>query len=202
MLDYSNRKKTVGERTRVYDALTNTLLTILQTNSFSKITVNDLCKVAGVSRSTFYVYFSDKFDLLECCMNDLKARFEELKKEHTEKKIMEDINNYFIKHARLLKNLLDDNNAEVMGLLLKVLTPSLSGILSPQEKKDEKMTLAHEVLANFCAGGIVNLLLWQVQNNFPVDKKLMSSYLYRMQRGIEMLDLEQPLEEHIEQAPR
>lgn len=80
MLDYSNRKKTVGERTRVYDALTNTLLTILQTNSFSKITVNDLCKVAGVSRSTFYVYFSDKFDLLECCMNDLKARFEELKK--------------------------------------------------------------------------------------------------------------------------
>lgn len=191
MSDYSNLKKKGGKKTKTHVALQQAFLNMLNNRRFSKISVNDLCEAALLSRSTFYVYFDDKFDLLEYCMDELKTAFEVFAAEHTEKEIIEEINEYIYSNAKLLKNLLVDSNTEVMVLLLNILTTSLSGLLSVKEKNEEEMSLQHLVLANYCAGGIVNLLLWQVKNNFPVDKELMSDYLYKMLRGIEALDLEQ-----------
>lgn len=190
MSDYYNKKKKNSKTTKSHSALKNAFLILLYNRNFSKISVNDLCIEAKVSRSTFYVYFDDKYDLLEYCMNDLKIIFDTFAKEHNEEQIIVEINDYVFNNARLLKNLLADNNNEVMILLLHFFTPNLSRFLSNHEKCSGEISLPHLVLANFCAGGIANLLLWQVKNNFPINRKMMSSYLYKMQKGIETLDLE------------
>ncbi|MDY4022996.1 TetR/AcrR family transcriptional regulator [Staphylococcus borealis] len=45
-------------------ALTDSLYSLLEEEAFSTITVNMICKNAGVHRTTFYKHFYDKFELL------------------------------------------------------------------------------------------------------------------------------------------
>ena len=57
--------------TRTYLLLKNALLELLSKQSFDTIKVNDICNLAMVHRTTFYSHFSDKYELLDYCVNDL-----------------------------------------------------------------------------------------------------------------------------------
>jgi len=46
-------------------------LELMQTIGFDRITVNSLSKKAMINRSTFYLHYSDKYDLLDCLENDI-----------------------------------------------------------------------------------------------------------------------------------
>lgn len=48
----------------------NAAIDLLQEKTFNKITVGEVCSVAGINRSTFYRYFSDVFQLKEELEND------------------------------------------------------------------------------------------------------------------------------------
>ncbi|WP_086315499.1 hypothetical protein A5821_002984 [Enterococcus sp. 7F3_DIV0205] len=53
-------------------SLQKTLLELLETKKFEKITVNDICVRAKISRTAFYDYYLDKFDLLLKSMDQLR----------------------------------------------------------------------------------------------------------------------------------
>ena len=40
-----------------------TLKKLMETQSFEKISVSEICEVCGVSRKTFYYHFQDKYSL-------------------------------------------------------------------------------------------------------------------------------------------
>jgi AcrR family transcriptional regulator len=44
--------------------LKDSLLQLMQTTNFDKITIKDICTISGVSRSTFYSHYEDIFSLL------------------------------------------------------------------------------------------------------------------------------------------
>lgn len=52
------------KKTNVKDLLMYTLTELLHKKFFQKITVNELCESAHVSRSAFYANFKDKYHLL------------------------------------------------------------------------------------------------------------------------------------------
>lgn len=52
-------------------------LKLLEEKSVSDITVIELCEDAGISRKTFYKYYSDPFDLLKGMQDDLFEDFRE-----------------------------------------------------------------------------------------------------------------------------
>ena len=54
---------------RTYLLLMKALLDLLAEIPFEKISLTDICRVSMVSRSTFYRYFEDKYDLLHYCVN-------------------------------------------------------------------------------------------------------------------------------------
>ena len=56
-------------KTRMH--MIQTTLELLRKNSFSKISVSDICEEAMISRSTFYTHFEDKFALLDACMEQI-----------------------------------------------------------------------------------------------------------------------------------
>lgn len=59
-------------KTRMH--MIQTTLELLRNNSFSKISVSDICEEAMISRSTFYTHFEDKFALLDACMEQIEQK--------------------------------------------------------------------------------------------------------------------------------
>ena len=41
------------------------LITLLEKKDFEYITIKEICYIAGVNRSTFYLHYSNTFDLLQ-----------------------------------------------------------------------------------------------------------------------------------------
>jgi AcrR family transcriptional regulator len=54
------------------------LINMLENQNFKKITVNDICQHAMISRSAFYLHFEDKYSLLRYCMEMELLRWEEV----------------------------------------------------------------------------------------------------------------------------
>ena len=59
-----NTRKTDRRVKYTLDALKNALITLMQEEHISKISVKSLCELADVNRSTFYAHFHDQYDLL------------------------------------------------------------------------------------------------------------------------------------------
>jgi AcrR family transcriptional regulator len=70
-----SQKKTDARVRRTRDALGDALFTLMQEKPFDTITVQEVLDRAHVSRSTFYMHYSDKDDLL---MSDSEEFFEAL----------------------------------------------------------------------------------------------------------------------------
>ena len=51
------------------------LLILLEKKEFDYITVNEICKQAGVNRSTFYLHYESTSDLLEECIENMNKNF-------------------------------------------------------------------------------------------------------------------------------
>lgn len=51
--------------------LKNSLTEMLQTQSIYQISIRELCKIAGINRSTFYKYYGSQFELLSEMEDDL-----------------------------------------------------------------------------------------------------------------------------------
>lgn len=58
------------------ECLFKSFLFFLDQKPVSEITVSEICEDAGVSRKTFYKYYSDQFALLMAMQEDLFAEFE------------------------------------------------------------------------------------------------------------------------------
>ena len=53
------------------EILARTLFDLLENKPFSKITVNELCEKSDIVRSTFYLHFRDKYELLSYCLDQI-----------------------------------------------------------------------------------------------------------------------------------
>jgi len=53
---------------RTRQALSKGLFSLLEFKEFRRISVNEICAAARVSRPTFYTYFEDKYSLLNYCI--------------------------------------------------------------------------------------------------------------------------------------
>lgn len=67
--------------TRSKLALRNALIELMETKGFDAITVNDLCTVANLNRTTFYNHFSTKEEFLESIENQIMDDLEALQKQ-------------------------------------------------------------------------------------------------------------------------
>ena len=59
-------KKKIDQRVRLTQhLLKNALVQLMQEQHISKISIRAICEFAGINRSTFYVHYTDQYDLLK-----------------------------------------------------------------------------------------------------------------------------------------
>lgn len=163
----------------------NSMSTLLNRRAFGQITVNDLCEEAFISRATFYTHFNDKYDLLKYWMTTIRKDIITDVYAETEAAV----NQFISENNKLITNLMEDANAEVLELLhdfmysiidIAIIKKS-NGIASPDQI----------VLSNFCAGGMANLFMWQIKNKFPPDAQMITPYFHKIMQCLTQLDSRQ-----------
>lgn len=174
---------------KTYKALINSMLTLLERQNFGKITVNDLCEEALVSRATFYAHFSSKYDLLNYWLIKLRKNLTNYICEFTSEQMELKANQFVSENSKIIINLLDGADSEVLDLIYDFISQIIDA--SNEEKENDKTSMNHTILNKFCAGGIVNLLLWQVKNKSPQKIQPLNAYFFEMLRSIMEWDAKQ-----------
>lgn len=91
-----------------------TLIKLLQQKNINEITVKEIVEEADINRSTFYLHYTDIFDLLHQIENELLNEFITLTKEFAD--FHDDINANYSYLTRLFEIL--SNNIDIVRILL------------------------------------------------------------------------------------
>lgn len=159
-------------------AIENAFIEILSEKSFSKITIEEICKKANVNRMSFYNHYDDKYDLLNDIMKNIKETLigkflAEVGAEFTEEKVISvlmetaekiiDLGTEFKNHIYMLVN--DTDNSLAQYIIYKSLETSTLELL---EKLRDKYNLDRKplpLMASFITGGGTSMIINWLHNN-------------------------------------
>lgn len=151
----------------------NALETLLKTNEFGHLTIDQICDEALLHRSSFYRYFHDKYDLLEQTINTRVMQLMETANQN-EDKFIEAFIKYINDNRDIFRNLTGSGTrSPLYGEIMKI----VSEILLQQRFNDENTdTLTEalrkaknpEMLAYVFSGSILGAFYWWRQNNYEV----------------------------------
>lgn len=141
---------------------------LLKKRNFRNITVNNLCEEAYISRSAFYAHFKDKYDLLGYWISASISNFPE--------DIHSILNVIVYTDQKIIKNIIEDADAETLDILYSSANTYLSSMLEISDIK--KNTAEYIVFSNFCTGGVIHHLMWQVKNKYPPSAQNTKDYFH------------------------
>ena len=159
---------------KTYKSLVNAMSKLLGVRNFAQITVNDLCEEAQISRTTFYLHFNDKYDLIKHWLANIKSNI--INERDTYENIEKSVNEFVNDNSKIIKNLIENANSETSELLCDFMLSLLD--INVDKADSGQMSQKHIVLSRFCSGGMMNYLQWQVSHKFPADLQMMNTYLY------------------------
>ena len=149
--------------------LQRVIMELLDRHSFQKITVNDICRTAIISRAAFYTHYDDKYHLLRCALENSKSNFFGAGTDtFNEKELLSILKNIHT-HGNVFKNmLLDDANHELFAMLARLFTDAIADCL---KRDDKEYSMPIELLSVYAAGGCTYMLLWWIKNNYSLPEE-------------------------------
>lgn len=183
-----NVKKSMDLRIiKTKKALYEALITLLEEKEYEEIKVSDICGVALVNRSTFYAHFSDKYDLFDSFLNDLK---QSLINELDEGKQVDNITDYYLDLIQVFMNHIENNKSTYKSIIVNNRNSIIIDMLYDTIRNDCKKRLEeisnplnkeipNEIIIEFYLGAIVNLGITWI-NNSKYTKEEMINYLNKL----------------------
>jgi AcrR family transcriptional regulator len=166
--------------------LENCLLELMQVNTYQKIAVGDICKLAGVPRGMFYRYFDSKQDALYALIDHTLLAFITdvifLRKNDTEDMFgMEAILAYWKSQQPLLEAL--THNGQEAPLLERSIIYCMedTNLLAPYLVKAGHPT-EPEVIA-FCINGVISTILIWHRSGYAKSTEEMAAILRKLLTG-------------------
>ena len=99
-----------NRRANTKKAIQEAMVTLLKTESFDDITTIKISKEAGISRSSFYTHYKDKFELIDSCQRTLFNQVEYIFEKHEGNKKQAFLEIFeFLKREQLLSALISAN---------------------------------------------------------------------------------------------
>lgn len=162
---------------RTRKLLCMSLMDLMQTKSFEKLSVNDICEKAMVHRATFYNHFNDKNDLLNYALDDLQ---EELFEKSIEKEtyssqkemfmaLVECVINFMTENRQKLR-LIFNNSSEKMSSLVSTTIKRSIGYLISKNKYKQEYLLPIDIIVNLFTGGITMIGIDWLESSNPYTK--------------------------------
>ncbi|MDR2932642.1 MAG: TetR/AcrR family transcriptional regulator [Oscillospiraceae bacterium] len=179
-------KKDMRSR-RTKRALYEAMFNLLADEDFENITVNDICMAASVSRTTFYVYFEDKYRLTNYCIKELVSDISARSDKDDIHDILDKILAAIDENRRVFQNLLIDGNRELEKILHLEMVGDFVHLLSGHPVMGTASETQIGMRAVFLASGISNLLVWWISGAFSVTKDEMTINLIQILKEIGLI---------------
>lgn len=169
---------------RTRKMLSESLIKLLETTSYDKISVIDICDRAMVHRATFYNHFADKEDLLSYAIDGIKEELysQTIKKEnYTNSKemymsLISQLIDFVNDHKTTLQSILNNNSKEQISELLNTTIKRSLRYLNSKNNYGEKTTIPKNVLIDFFSGGITSLGICWLQDPSQYTKEQLLEY--------------------------
>lgn len=158
-------KKTDLRIIKTKNLLYSTLIALLKDYTFEEIKVSDICNKALINRSTFYAHYSDKYELLSSCIQDIK---EELASKLRSNTNISNTKEYYMEMLDLFLTHIDENrelfssiiinnkNSVIMDIFYATINADLTKRLKEEDKRYESI-VPEEIITNFYVGAVVNV---------------------------------------------
>ncbi len=167
--------------TKTRKALTETMLKLLQQKKFQKITVNDICQEAMVSRSTFYLHFEDKYQLLQFCLQEERKSMRSIANSMEPKEFLHTAIQGIKDNQKMYYNLFQSNiNEELLQMFQQHFNSFFVEYLEKAQDKGAKLTAPIPMLATFYSSGVAGLILWWIESGFQYSVEDMASCHYQL----------------------
>lgn len=165
-------------------ALAYALLASLEHTAFEKITVNQICEEALVGRSTFYVHFEDKYDLLRFSLLALQEKLAtELAGQDEKAYILQMVKGFRANKSILLNLMANPSNYELRDMMQTLIMDHVKRHSGIQEKADA-LGILPEVVLTFFMGGVTGLLMWWVHARFALEDETIAGYICALISGM------------------
>lgn len=164
--------------TKTQNALAETLVALLEKKPFDRITVNDICTDALVSRSTFYLHFEDKYQLFRFCLNRERDAIAQLAPQMDQRDVILAILARIKRSENLYRNMLRaEMNTELSDMLRDHLKrPFEAGLLS-RERQGDTLCGSVGLLASFYAAGMAGAILHWITTDYEASLEDMANCL-------------------------
>ena len=156
-------------------ALDYAMYALLEKRNFRKITVNDICTAAMISRATFYARYTDKYDFLKNWLERLNPK--KLTCGESYEYIEKVINKFTLENKAVIKNIVNNADQGTQDILFQIVLVFLNLSAGSVETDTDSKQI---IFNNIYAGGVVNYIFWQVKNNFPPEVMPMNEHLYKI----------------------
>ncbi|MBX3085828.1 MAG: TetR/AcrR family transcriptional regulator [Anaerolineae bacterium] len=160
---------------RTKKLLFDALMELIKEKSFADITLEDITKRADVARTTFYLHYKDKDELL---FDGTRAMYDELLERYKHQPalapgapdpFLDDASDFehVARYADFYQVMLGPNGSQkflvrVLNYLATLFHPNISRLLFP---KKETFRVPAELAAYFMAGAEIGVMTWWLQQN-------------------------------------
>jgi Transcriptional regulator len=172
-------------------AIIDSLTQLMAEKDFDKITINEIADRANVNRGTIYLHYTDKFDLLNHCIDTHLNKLFEIcisKSDNTtltSKVAMLNIFEYLELHALLYSNLLTNKGIPTFRERLLSIVQKIT-----EEQiytKGNNRELNKEVLIQYVASATVGVIEWWITNSIPYPPKDMVEQLWLLLERVQLV---------------
>jgi len=158
--------------TKTHMALVKSLKKLLNEKPFKKITVSNICQDSMVGRSTFYLHFEDKYQLLSFCLQIEQEQLLDSLKEKEPRDFVYSILSSIQDRHRFYENVfLSDMNPEIFKMFHSFFHDFLSKILNEREKQGIKLAGPIPLLSAYYSNGLAGLTFWWLEHglSYSID---------------------------------
>ena len=166
--------------------LKDALVVLISEKGFESVTIQEILDRANVGRSTFYLHFENKNELLHSCFEDFFNLFEQYKAGVSNGKKHGDLNEtdftlklfqFVERNHRLFKALLGKDVIAMFNRLVHDYVFIYIDEALKKMAKDKKQTpLQLEMLTHYIASAFIGILKWWVDKDMPCTVEEVDKY--------------------------
>lgn len=159
------------------NCLAEALITMMQTENIEDIHIKDLVEKAGVSRMSYYRYFSSKTEILIYYMEYILKEYENTVEKNTK--------HFFQSYDHILESLIFFKNYKEFALCLErshlsyILMDSLNTYIEKQNSFD-KTKAVRSYPFYYYAGALYNIYMQWIKNDSKDAPEKLASIIYQL----------------------